>query len=168
MDLQGFTAIDACATVAPPGLVKIEYAAIDGIEVASVEPDALSSTYNQQREITFSSGSWQVLPAAFGTAEWQEDLQDNPQGPFFRVSVSARIAGDSPAVRGELNRMKQHRYILRVTGRDATPMLIGSLEQPLQFESRFESGADGSDSRGHRCSFSGVNVIASPAYIPVF
>ncbi len=166
MDLQGFD-IDVCAVVAPPGLRRIEYAAIDGLEAGAFEL-AIGDGYNQQYTVQFDDGAWETLPHAPGTADLEENIDPDAQGPLYRVGVSARIGGDSADIRDELNKMKQHRYLLRVTRRDGTVLLLGTPEQPLTFESRFESGSEGSDFRGHRCTFEGVSPILSPHYVPVF
>jgi hypothetical protein len=167
VDLQGLT-FDSCSIVAPPGLRKIEYAPVDGITAATYERPSVNAAYNLQRSILFDDGQWYTLPFAPGTAEWEEDQQTADQGNFYRVNATALIAGDSPAIRAELNRLKQHRYLLRLTGRDGVLILLGAYEQPLGFESRFQSGGSGSDTRGHRCTFSGVCIHASPKYVPAF
>ena len=115
-----------------------------------------------------ADGAWETLPHAPGTADLEENIDPDAQGPLYRVGVSARIGGDSADIRAELNKMKQHRYLLRVTRRDGTVLLLGTPEQPLTFESRFESGSEGSDFRGHRCTFESVSPILSPHYVPVF
>lgn len=166
MDLQGFN-IDTCAIVAPPGLRSIEYACIDGLDAGAFE-QAIGDGYNQQYTVQFDDGEWLMLPHAPGTADMEEKIDPDAQGPLYRVSVSARIGGDSADIRTELNNMKQHRYLLRVTRRDGTVLLVGTPEQPLTFDSRFESGSEGGDFRGHRCAFEGVSPILSPHYVPVF
>lgn len=168
MDLQGFD-IDNCAIVAPPGIRLIEYTPIDGTDSPSEEIEhAIDGNYNLNYTLSFEGGQWFTLPIAFGSAEWREDVQDNPQGHYANISVNSLIPGDSPSIRAELGRMKQHRFLLRLTARDGLKYLVGSPEYPLQFESRFDSGSDGGDTRGHRCAFSGVRRILSPKYAPVF
>lgn len=165
MALAGFSGIDICGTVTLPGTGTIEYVPVDDVDAAEWERAILASTYNQQKEIY--AGAWLSLPFAGGSASWSEEQVPNEQGDYYRLSLSALLPSDSPAVRGELNAMRQHRYLLRIT-RSGTVLLLGTLEQPLRFESRFESGADGGDTRGHRCTFAGVTLQKSPGYVPVF
>lgn len=165
MSLAGFASIDVCAAIALPGTGKIEYVPVDEVDPADFEWAVLSGTYNQQKNVY--NGSWFTLPFAGGSASWAEDQQPSEQGDYFRLSLSALLPADSAAVRGELNAMKQHRYLVRLT-RNGVVLLLGTLEQPLRFESRFESGADSGDTRGHRCTFTGVALQKSPGYVPVF
>lgn len=165
MALAGFSSLDLCAAGALPGAGTIEYIATDEVDADVFEEAVIAATYNQQKDIF--SGSWLSLPFAGGTAQWTEDQQSSEQGDYFRVSLSALLPADSATVRGELNRMKQHRFLLRIT-RSGTVILVGTLEQPLRFDSRFDSGADGGDTRGHRCTFSGAAIRKSPGYVPVF
>lgn len=165
MALSGFD-IDLCATAsALPGAGLLEYLPLDELDAAEWEDVILASTWNQQKSVFASD--WYTMPYVAGTGSWSEDQQDSEQGDYFRITLSARLAADSPTVRGELNRMKQHRYLLRLT-REGTVILIGTPEQPLRFSSRFDSGADGGDTRAHTVTFSGVSLRKSPGYVPVF
>ncbi len=165
MALAGFSGLDICGTVTLPGTGTIEYVPVDDVDAAEWEQAILAITYNQQKNIY--AGAWLSLPFAGGSASWSEEQQSSEQGDYYRLSLSALLPADSPAVRGELNAMRPHRYLLRIT-RSGTVLLLGTLEQPLRFESRFESGADGGDTRGHRCTFAGVTLQKSPGYVPVF
>lgn len=164
MPLSGFD-IDLCAAAALPGAGTLEYTAVDEVTPALAEHSILAATWNQQQAL--SGADWNPLPIAGGSGAWTEEQQDDPQGQYFRVNITALLPADTPTVRGELNRMKQHRYILKLTKNSAV-ILIGTTEQPLRFSSTFDSGADGGDTRGHRCTFSGVALVKSPGYVPVF
>lgn len=165
MALAGFSTLDICGAAPTPGAGTIEYIAVSELDADTYEQAVKSSTYNQQASVF--SGSWLTLPHAGGSAQWTEEQQADLQGDYYRVSLTALLPADSPAVRGELNMMKQYRYLLRLT-RSGTVLLIGTLDMPLRFESRFDSGAEGGDTRGHRCTFSGAALQKSPGYVPVF
>lgn len=165
MPLAGFSAIDVCAAIVPPGTGKIEYVAVDDLDAEDWEWAILSGDYNQQ--VNVYAGSWFNFPFAGGSASWSEDQVQNEQGDYYRITLDCLLPADTAEVRGELNAMKQHRYLLRIT-RSGTVLLVGTIEQPLAFQSRFESGADGGDIRGHRCTFSGVALQKSPGYVPAF
>ena len=107
------------------------------------------------------------MPYVRGSGSWSEDQQPNQQGEIFRLGITALLPADTPAVRGELNAMRNHRYLLRLT-RNGMVLLLGTPEQPLRFESRFDSGSEGGDTRGHRITFSGNSLRKSPGYVPVF
>jgi len=164
MPLAGFD-IDPCTAIALPGAGTIEYVPLDEVDVAAWNDAILTSTYNQQASAGVST--WYAMPYVVGSGSWTEEQQDTEQGTFFRTNVSATLAADSNVVRGELNAMKRRPYLLRIT-RNGVILLIGTPENPLRFESRFESGADGGDTRAHRIAWNGATLRKSPGYVPVF
>lgn len=158
--------IDECTTgAALPGLGTFQYLPVDELDETEWEDAILAATYNLQKAVFASN--WYTMPYAPGSGSWTEDQQDSEQGLAFRVSIGARLPADSPTVRGELNRMRQHRYILKLT-RNGAVLIIGTPEQPLRFESRFESGAEAGDNRSHRITFTGTTTQKAPGYVPVF
>ena len=164
MDLQGFD-IDFCTAAAgTAGVGVLEYAALDTVELDTFEPTT-DAAYLHRRTVF---GMWYVLPFVVGTGAYTEELQPNPQGATYRVSVSVFLPGDSPAIRAELNSMRHRRFLLRMKGRDGQVLLIGTPEQPLRFDSRFSSGPQGSDQRGHQCRFEGNALTQSPGYEPLW
>jgi hypothetical protein len=163
MALTGFT-IDTC-NLALPGAGTIDYVPLDEVDTDAFEEAILPSTYNQQAPAGVST--WYTLPYAPGSAEFSEDQQTPDQGNFYRVAVSAFLPIDSTAVRGELQNMRNRRYLLRLT-RGSMVLLLGSPERGLRFSADFKSGNDGGDNRGHRVTFNGVSLIKSPGYVPVF
>ncbi len=165
MALSGFD-IDACiAASSLAGVGVFEYAPIDEVDYSSFVEAVLESTYNQQAP--YGIADWYPMPYAIGSGSWSEDQQDDEQGHTFRHTINLLLPADTPAVRGELNAMRNRRFLARIQKNGAT-YLVGSIEQPLKFSSRFESGSDGGDTRGHRISFSGVSLRKAPAYVPVF
>ena len=165
--LNGFD-IDLCAQGAVlPGLRTIEYAPADSVSDGAYNR-ALSSAYNQQDDIPFDDAGWRTLPVLPDSGAWAEDLVRNDQGDYYDVSVSATVPADAPAIRGEMNAMRAHRYLLRITPQDGVPVIVGSVDMPLRFESRFQSGAAPGEQRGYRITFSGPSLWASPGYTPVF
>lgn len=86
----------------------------------------------------------------------------------FRQTISVFLPGDHKAVRDELNRMRNRRFMLRVKGRDGRLLLLGTPEQPLRFESRFSTGPQGGDQRGHECRFQGNALEKAPEYEPTW
>ncbi len=164
MPLTGFD-IDPCAAGAAAGAGTIEYAPLDEVDVSAWNDAILSATWNQQAPAGVAT--WYAMPYVQGTGSWTEDQQDGEQGPHFRVSVVAVLAADTPTVRGELDRMKGRPCLLRIT-RSGVPLLVGTPETPLRFNSRFDSGADGADTRAHRVTWSGNQLRKSPGYVPEF
>ncbi len=165
MPLDGFN-IDQCITAsALPGTGVLEYAPLDEVDTTTFEDAIQASNYNQQKAVGVAD--WYPMPYVTGTGSWSEDQQRNDHGEYYRINVSALLPADTPAVRGELNAMRTHRFLIRLT-RNGTVLLLGHPEQPLRFESRFDSGADSGDTRGHRITFTGNSLHKSPGYVPVF
>lgn len=164
MALAGFSSLDICGAAPTPGAGTIEYVPVPDVDEAGFEWALKTDTWNLQKEF---SATWLTLPHAGGSAQWTEDQQRDAQGDYYNVSLTALLPADTAAVRGELNSMKQYRYLLRIT-RGSMVLLVGTLDMPLRFDSRFDSGADGGDTRGHRCTFSGVALQKSPGYVPAF
>jgi len=165
MPLAGFD-IDQCITAsALPGVGVLEYAPLNEVDTTLYEDAVQASDYNQQSAVGVSN--WHKMPYVVGSGSWSEDQQPNQQGDIYRLNVSALLPADSAVVRGELNAMRPHRFLLRLT-RNNMLLLLGTPEQPLRFESRFDSGADSGDTRGHRVTFTGNALRKSPSYVPVF
>lgn len=156
--------IDPCILTLP-GSGTIQYISIDEIDPTTYEPAIKDSTYNLQKSAGVAS--WYTLPMAPGSGEFAEDEQDGDQGKHYRVNVSAFMPSDATAVRGELQRMRNRRFLLRLT-KGSLVLLLGTPERPLRIASEFKSGNDGGDNRGHRISFTGVSLAKSPGFVPVF
>lgn len=162
--LTGFD-FDSCQLAAgTPGLGLLEYAGLDEVEADTWEP-AVDTGHVQRRAV---SANWLPLPFVVGTGSWSEDADADLQGDLFKVALSVFLPGDSAAVRSELNRMQRRRFLVRLTGRDGRLLLLGTPEQPLRIDTKFESGPQGGDTRGHRIRFSGESLAKSPDYIPTF
>ncbi len=167
MPLSGFSTIDICAaaTATLPGAGTLEYAPLDEVDTQAYQHAILAAEYNQQADAGVTT--WYALPYQQGSGSWSEDQDSNPQGDAYRLTVSAFLASDTAEVRAELNAMRHHRFLLRLT-RSGLVLLIGTPEQPLRFRSAFESGAEAGDNRGHRITFTGNSLTKSPVYVPVF
>lgn len=165
MPLAGID-IDQCITAsALPGVGVLEYAPIDEIDTSAFEVAIQLSNYNQQASAGVSD--WYKMPYVVGSGNWSEDQRNTVQGDIFSLNISAFLPADTNEVRGELNAMRSRRFLIRIK-RNGLTLLLGTPEQPLRFESTFDSGADSGDDRGHRISFKGNSLRKSPGYIPVF
>lgn len=168
MALSGIS-IDLCDQAAIlPGVRTLEYAPLDVVDAAAWET-VRSTAYNQQAAVTFTgSGAWLTMPVLIDSGSWTEDLADSPQGDYYNISISATLPADSPAVRAEINGMKQRRYLLRITDRNGAKHIVGTPDMPLRFDSKYQSGNQPGDSRGYRITFQGAALHASPGYTPIF
>lgn len=147
-----------------PGVTTLEYAPLPSVDVASYEEARL--TANQQKAIT---AEWHLLPFTSGTGRWSATPRREEQAPLWELSINATMPGDTLEMRDELDRMPHFRYLLRLRHRGSTAYtLIGTLEQPLEFSSAYDSGADGGDARQHTAQFKGVSLRFPPGYTAVF
>jgi hypothetical protein len=166
MALTGFESLDGCvAAAAMPGISTLEYVPIDELDTSSWPAAIIDAAYNQQSAAGVAD--WYALPFIGGTGSWVEDQVESPQGDHYKINISAFMAADTHVVRGELSRMRQHRYLVRIT-RNGQTWILGTPTMPLRFESKFDSGSEGGDNRGHRCIFTGVSLQKSPGFVPVF
>ncbi len=143
----------------------LEYVPLDEVDTSVFADAILQPDYNQQAAIGVAD--WYTMPYVVGSGSWSEDQAPNQQGDIFRLNVSALLPADTTTVRGELNAMAKRRFLLRLS-RNGMKILLGTPEQPLRFESRFESGADAGDQRGHRITFTGNSLRKSPGFVPEF
>lgn len=148
-----------------PGVGVLEYVPLDEVDASVFHDAILQPDYNQQASAGVAE--WYKMPYVFGSGQWSEDQQSTVQGQVFRININAQLPADTPVVRGELNAMRNRRFLLRLR-KNGNTLLIGTPEQPLRFESRFDSGADSGDARGHRITFTGNSIRKSPGYVPVF
>jgi hypothetical protein len=155
--------IDPCA-LPLPGSGKIEYTLLTAVDTASYIEAVHGTTYNQQSAILTT---WQTLPYTPGSGTFSEDQADTSQGEYYRLAIAAFVPGDTPAIRGEFQTLLRHRFLLRLTKGDQV-LLVGTLERPLRLETKFDSGGEGGDNRGHRVTFTGVALQKSPGFVPVF
>ena len=125
------------------GLLEIEYVPTEWVDHSTYEY-IVNSSFNWQYEIQFVQGSWLKAYALPTSKIWEENQQRNNQGPFYDQSVQAVIPKLKPSVSGEFDKMPQYRYLLRLTDRNNTKWILGTLENPFEFSSNGSVGGDGS------------------------
>jgi hypothetical protein len=164
--LSSLTPLDACLQAkALPGAGILEYAPLDAMNQGVWEPAWSHTGYALNKSAGVAS--WFPMPYVQGSGSWEETPVTSDQGAYFSVAVSFALGGDSASIRREQDRMKNRRFLLRLT-RQGTSVIMGTPEQPLRFESRFDSGAGLGDSRQSQCTFRGVALKKTPHYAPFF
>lgn len=156
--------IDPCNAVEPSGLGTLQFAPLDEVNAAAFDV-AINAAYNQQEALGLIA--WYDMPYAPGSGSWNEVQQEGEQGTAYAVSVSALLPASTPAIRGQLDAMRNRRYLLRLN-KGGQLYLIGTPDTPLRFSSRFDSGSDAADTRGHQVEWKGFLIKKTPAYVPVF
>ncbi len=148
------------------GLVTLDYAPTTWVEAFE---RMTNSSYSNRAEVDFESGkTWLTLPVRYESATWREPQRNDPQGDTFEAALDALLPYDTPAIRGQLDAMRRHRFLLRLRFRDGSYSIVGTVEQPLAFSSEADSGQKMGDFRGHRVRFSGPQIGKSPGYDPAY
>lgn len=146
------------------GAGTIEYLPLDEVDASTWEV-AINAAYNQQRALL--AAAWYKLPAAVDSGSWTEDPNTGEQGTVYAVSLSARVNGDTTAIRKEIQKMGPRKFILRITKNNQV-LLVGNPDEPLRLDARFSSGSAAADARAHTLNFKGTLKRKSPGYVPVF
>lgn len=162
--LQGLSSY--CGTLNLPGLVSIQYAPVDWIDAANYD-DRISSAWNWQEDIPFSSGDWLTMPVLPQGRIWEEREVRTEQGKYFEQLVSGVIPALRPAVSGELDEMSEHRFLLRLTDRLGQPWLLGTLETPFDFAASALSGENTGGLNSYQISFSTQTIHRAYGFVPL-
>lgn len=86
---------------------------------------------------------------------WNDNQVNDEQGVMYERSVEAILPYHSAALAAELERMKQHRFVLRVKKRDGTGWLLNLPDNAFAFSSTFTTSPSGSQAVRHRLRWAG-------------
>jgi len=127
-----------------PGIKSIEYAPIAWIDREAYNK-LINSIHNWQYEIPFIQGGWLKTPIIpFGDLV-KENSKPSAAGSYWEVQAAGRTLKMNPVSTGTLAEMSRHRFLLRITSKEGTPWIIGSLDAPLSFQ--YQAAIDGSKNR---------------------
>ena len=155
-----------CAMNNPSGLIKIEYAPINDIDTNSFE-EIRSSSNNWQYNILFLQGGWlkaNILPTR---RLWRETQSRNKQGKYYNQMVRAIVPNLIPDASGELDRMADHRFILKIEDIAGRPWILGTLNQPFEFTVDGTTGENGS-LKHHTINFKSKSLRKAAGFVPLF
>lgn len=127
-----------------PGVKTIEYVPIAWIDRESYTK-LINSNNNWQHELPFVSGTWLKAPIIPIGDFVEENNKKSSAGPYWEVKISGRTLKMKPISTGTLSNMSRHRFVLRITSKEGTPWIIGSLNAPLSFS--YKAALDGSKNR---------------------
>lgn len=164
-DLLGLS--EFCGLLNLGGLLKIEYIPINWIDPETFEPIITRSGYNWQTDITINTNDWMTAYVIPDKRIWQENQQQNKQGDFFNQVVRAIVPSLRPSASGELNKMKNYLYLLRITDRNNQKWLLGSPEHPFQFFSEGSTGNTG-ELNNYAIRFAASSPYRATGFEPVF
>ena len=162
--MNGLQSLTPCTTRATPGAGKLEYCPLDEADTA-VYHRAVDSGGVQRRSVGVTS--WYSIPYLPESGRWRETKQTSVQGVAYSQQVSCTLAGDTAAIRREMQAMAPRFFLLRLT-RGSQVVVIGTPETPMTFADDFDSGSTPTDPRVHNIAFTGVTLYKTPGYNPTF
>lgn len=154
-----------CGQANQAGLTLVEYAPIDIIDPASFNP-LISSSYNWQQDISFSSGGWLKMPFLSKEDIWQENQKEQNTRPYYEQLLSGLTPNMRPEVNGEFQKMAKHRYIIRMKDQNGQTWLIGTLKNPLSFSAKASTG-NRKGFNQYQISFQGLTKQRAFGFSPV-
>ena len=132
------------------GLVKVEYLPVQDIDTALFE--SLSNNGLFTGNIANTTPFLYAPITPYGKI-LNLQPQDTNQGNYYNYNVSGRLIGDGPEIVAELDRMKQLRYILKLTDAFGIVRYVGSPEYPCRFAFDYEK-ADAGQRNSFQIKFS--------------
>lgn len=145
---------DSCGTSAPGGLVTIEYlplAYVDKVASATLS----SFTHNWTGAISAAT-EWYKLYASVNDRGWTDRFVPTEQGGHLERSVTARLIGISPQRIDALEKMKQYRYLVRITDRKRNRYLLGDLQHGADMDYDIGTGTATTTPQGINITFKGL------------
>ena len=163
--LQGLSSY--CGNINLGGLRCIEYIPTPWVNAVLYE-QLISGGYNWQKAITLVDGAnWLKAYLVPSPRNLRERQRTNKQGPFMEQTVQGVLPGYNASIAGELNAMKQYRYILRLTTREDNVFLVGSLEYPCNFSAALDTGSKASDLKAHSITWTSQVPEKAFGYVPI-
>jgi len=156
-----------CGKVNLGGLLIIEYIPTTFANPTFFEK-IISGGYNWQNDIVLVDGAdWLKAPVLPDPRLFRERQRETKQGRYYDQTVEAIVPRHTPELAGEMNVMKQYRYILRLTNRNGSKFLVGTLEHPCIFESDLDTGSKTPDLKHHKIRWTSKNPEKAYGFNPI-
>jgi len=118
-----------------------------GINIGGLNPvswvfreDVAGFTFNETTlfcSVSLKTGkSWNSLYGTPETIQLESESQDTPSGMKYIYKLKKFVPKDRPEVESELLRMTGRRLILKVTDKNGTIRLLGTMETPMKMTSK--------------------------------
>ena len=147
-------------------LGKIADTNLGGAKRLEVCPIHLVDTVNldSPAEVTFlEGGRWFSIYTTAESMSWNIGSGENAGNQFVSPEVSAKLPNYTGAMARALERMKQYRYYLvKVTDSNNLSSLVGTPENPMEFDYGFVAGSGTRSWRGFNLSFKGKQQATPP------
>ena len=167
--LSDLVSIDRlCGQVNVGGVLDIEYAPIDWVDLATWDP-IINSMRNFQHEVNFLGGkTWLKLPLQTTKESWREQQRTTTQGPYTLQRLTGSIPKGKPELTDQIDRMSRLYFIIRILDRNGQYWLIGSPYFPLSFSGSLSTGNEAPQLNGYTIEFSGETPYRAYGFAPVF
>lgn len=143
----------------PGGLFSIRF-----VPVVGVQSLPLPAAGTVASPPTFRTGyGWLKAYGTVFTADFDEADTVTDNGHTYSISLELFLPGDSAQRRAQLSTMTAHRFIVEFDDNTGLVRRVGTIVESLQLTTKFSSGKQLADKRGHTLTFSGV--LTSPAPI---
>ena len=137
-----------------------------GINIGGLNPvswifreDVAGFTFNETTlfcSVTLKTGkSWNSLYGTPETIQLESESQDTPSGMKYLYKLKKFVPKDRPEVESELLRMTNRRLILKVTDKNGTIRLLGTMDSPMKMTSKLLKPAALETFNGYELLFSG-------------
>lgn len=113
------------------------YRTIEYLPLAWVDRNSfdvyLNDSYEQIANVNIVTGDWLKAAVVADRRLFSETMQQGPHGVSFKGVVEGYVNYHSPALIQELNEMRGHEFLLRMTDGDGQQWLLGTLDHPFRF-----------------------------------
>jgi len=148
-------------------LRSIEYASTAWVNQSTYD-QRISGAYNWQSTIQFTEEGWKKLPVLPGNEKlWNEQERQTKHGKHYEQSVQAITPKMRPEVSGELMKMRNHRYLIRLTDRNGQKWILGTMEYPFRLLSAATSGGNTGAYNNYQLQFRSQTVARAAGFVPV-
>lgn len=99
-----------------------------------------------------------------GTIDFLDEQQESKQGDFHLKTISGFVPKDRVDLKNLFDVMMNDKFIVDITDNNGVRKLVGSIDEPLTFKSKFTTGNDVNKRNGYTITFSGEGIKKSPLY----
>ena len=163
----------ACCKSSTGGLLKVEIASIEWInDTEDGFCEIIDNDHNFPIPYTFPmeiDRDWITIPF-LPMPSWTENEVQDKQGCVYQQEIQGRIKALNPKAALELKKMKNHKWIVKVTDTSKRDngakycWLIGNTRNPLKMNYQMSTGANRADEKIYTIFFSGLTLCSATTY----
>lgn len=126
-------------------------------------PSTLNGAIHNEVNIKTNT-RWYEGYCTIETMNFSDNQEDSDHGAFHTKEFLGIVPKDRPELIDLFNGMKNKRFILDLVDNNGTRKLVGTVEEPLNFSSGFDTKANIAGRNEYKISFKGQGVAKSPIY----